>query len=44
MKAQHPSEELAALPGDIQVEAPEALQVPHLDAQRCLIWMRPRRA
>jgi 16S rRNA (guanine527-N7)-methyltransferase len=43
MKAQHPAEELAALPDDITVDAPEALQVPHLDAQRCLIWMHPRR-
>ena len=43
MKAQHPTEELAGLPADIEVDAPEALQVPHLDAQRCLIWMQPRR-
>jgi len=42
MKGQHPSEELAALPADLDVFHVEQLQVPGLDAQRCLIWIRPR--
>lgn len=42
MKGQHPAEELAALPADLDVFHVEQLQVPGLDAQRCLIWIRPR--
>ncbi|MBP6902757.1 MAG: 16S rRNA (guanine(527)-N(7))-methyltransferase RsmG [Burkholderiaceae bacterium] len=42
MKGRTPAEELAALPGDIEVFHVEQLQVPDLDAQRCLVWMRPR--
>jgi len=42
MKGQHPAEELAALPDDLDVFHVEQLQVPGLDAQRCLIWIRPR--
>lgn len=42
MKGQHPAEELAALPADIDVFHVEQLQVPGLDAQRCLIWIKPR--
>lgn len=40
MKGQHPSDELAALPADLDVFHVEQLQVPGLDAQRCLIWIR----
>ena len=42
MKGQHPAEELAALPADLDVFHVEQLQVPGLDAQRCLIWIKPR--
>jgi len=42
MKGQHPTEELAALPADLDVFHVEQLQVPGLDAQRCLIWIRPK--
>lgn len=41
MKAKHPAEELAALPGDVSVFHVEQLVVPGLDAERCIIWMRP---
>jgi 16S rRNA (guanine527-N7)-methyltransferase len=43
MKGQLPGEEIAALPADLDVFHVEQLQVPGLDAQRCLIWIRPRR-
>jgi 16S rRNA (guanine527-N7)-methyltransferase len=42
MKGQHPADEIAALPSDVEVFHVEQLQVPGLDAQRCLVWMRPR--
>ncbi|MCV2363035.1 16S rRNA (guanine(527)-N(7))-methyltransferase RsmG [Paucibacter sp. DJ1R-11] len=42
MKGQHPSDELAALPADLDVFHVEQLQVPGLNAQRCLIWIRPK--
>jgi len=42
MKGQHPTEELAALPADLDVFHVEPLQVPGLDAQRCLVWIKPR--
>ncbi len=42
MKGQHPADELAALPPDLDVFHVEQLQVPGLDAQRCLIWIKPR--
>ncbi|HEY1089988.1 MAG TPA: 16S rRNA (guanine(527)-N(7))-methyltransferase RsmG [Burkholderiaceae bacterium] len=41
MKGQHPTDELAALPSDLDVFHVEQLQVPGLAAQRCLIWIRP---
>jgi 16S rRNA (guanine527-N7)-methyltransferase len=44
MKGVHPHDELAALPADIDVFHVEPLRVPGLDAERCLIWMRPRAA
>lgn len=40
MKGQHPHEEIAALPPDIEVFHVEPLTVPGLDAQRCVVWMR----
>ncbi len=42
MKGRQPDDELAALPGDVDVFHVEHLAVPGLDAQRCLVWMRPR--
>ena len=42
MKGQHPTEELAALPANLDVFHVEQLQVPGLDAQRCLIWIRSK--
>lgn len=41
MKGRAPDEELAELPADVQVFHVEPLAVPGLDAQRCLVWMRP---
>lgn len=41
MKGKLPNEEIAALPADVVVFHVEPLQVPGLDAQRCLVWMRP---
>jgi 16S rRNA (guanine527-N7)-methyltransferase len=40
MKGKNPEEELAALPEMAKVFHVEQLQVPGLDAQRCLVWMR----
>ena len=40
MKGKHPDLELAALPETTQVFHGEQLQVPGLDAERCIIWMR----
>jgi len=43
MKGKAPDEELAALPADVAVFHVEQLTVPGLDAERCLVWMQPRR-
>lgn len=40
MKGQTPLQEMALLPASVAVFHVEQLQVPLLDAQRCLIWMR----
>lgn len=40
MKGKTPEDELAALPPSVQVFHVEQLQVPGLDAQRCLVWMK----
>ena len=42
MKGQHPVDEIAALPADVEVFHVEQLAVPGLDAQRCIVWMRPK--
>jgi 16S rRNA (guanine527-N7)-methyltransferase len=44
MKGKHPAEELDALKADASVADVfhvEQLQVPGLDAERCIVWMRP---
>ena len=41
MKGKHPQAEIDALPADVSVFHVEQLVVPGLDAERCLIWMRP---
>lgn len=41
MKGKHPAEEIAALPATVAVFHVEQLVVPGLDAERCLVWMRP---
>lgn len=41
MKGRRPDDEIAALPPDVQVFHVEPLHVPGLDAERCLVWMRP---
>ena len=40
MKGKRPAEELAALPDSVDVFHVEQLQVPGLDAERCVAWMR----
>ena len=41
MKGKHPTEELTELPDGVEVFHVEPLVVPGLDAERCLVWMRP---
>ncbi len=41
MKGRDPADERAALPADVEVFHVEQLQVPGLDAERCVVWMRP---
>lgn len=43
MKGRHPQDEIAALPATVEVFHVEPLTVPGLDAERCLVWMRPAR-
>ena len=42
MKGKHPAEEITALPVNVEVFHVEPLQVPGLQAERCIVWMRPR--
>ncbi len=41
MKGKHPADELAVLSPEVEVFHVEQLTVPGLEAERCLIWMRP---
>ena len=41
MKGKHPADEIAALPAEVQVFHVEQLTVPGLDAERCIVWMKP---
>lgn len=43
MKGKPPTDEIAQLPGNTEVFHVEQLDVPGLDAERCLVWMRPKR-
>lgn len=42
MKGRDPAEEIAALPGGVEVFHVEQLAVPGLEAERCLVWLRRR--
>jgi 16S rRNA (guanine527-N7)-methyltransferase len=44
MKGRQPADELRALPPTVEVFHVEHLAVPGLAAERCLVWMRPRRS
>jgi len=41
LKGKSPEDEVSQLRAGAQVFDVEQLQVPGLDAQRCLVWMRP---
>jgi 16S rRNA (guanine527-N7)-methyltransferase len=41
MKGRTPDDEMAHLPATVNVFHVEQLQVPELDAERCLVWMKP---
>lgn len=43
MKGKYPTEEITALPQSVMVFHVEHLAVPGLDAERCVVWMRPAR-
>lgn len=40
MKGKYPADEIAALPASLNVFHVEHLQVPGLEAERCIVWMR----
>jgi 16S rRNA (guanine527-N7)-methyltransferase len=40
MKGKYPQDEIDALPASVQVFHVEPLNVPGLEAERCLVWMR----
>lgn len=40
MKGKHPADELTLLPSGIELFHVEQLQVPGLDAERCMLWLR----
>ncbi|MDP3164929.1 MAG: 16S rRNA (guanine(527)-N(7))-methyltransferase RsmG [Hydrogenophaga sp.] len=42
MKGKHPADEISALPASAEVFHVEQLQVPGLDAERCIVWMRQK--
>ena len=41
MKGKHPQDEITALPSDVKVFHVEPLNVPGLDVDRCMVWMKP---
>jgi 16S rRNA (guanine527-N7)-methyltransferase len=42
LKGKMPDDEIAALPADVEVFHVEHLQVPGLDAERCIIWIKEK--
>lgn len=42
MKGKQPAKEIAAIPPSVAVFHVEQLQVPGLDAERCIVWLRRR--
>jgi 16S rRNA (guanine527-N7)-methyltransferase len=42
MKGKHPQGEIDALPADVQAFHVEPLNVPGLDVERCMVWMRSK--
>ena len=42
MKGKYPADELAVLPATVDVFHVEQLQVPGLNAERCVVWMRKK--
>ncbi|THT96402.1 16S rRNA (guanine(527)-N(7))-methyltransferase RsmG [Lampropedia puyangensis] len=44
MKGKHPQDEILALPSHVNVFHVEQLQIPEVDAERCLVWMRTSNA
>ena len=40
MKGKHPQDEIAGLPAGVAVFHVEQLDVPGLDAERCIVWMK----
>ena len=42
MKGKMPTDEIAQLPPEVEVFHVEPLTVPGLDAERCMLWLRPR--
>ena len=40
MKGKQPTEEMAALPPKVEMFHVEQLEVPGLDAERCIVWMK----
>ncbi|MDQ3058875.1 MAG: 16S rRNA (guanine(527)-N(7))-methyltransferase RsmG [Pseudomonadota bacterium] len=41
LKGKHPADELALLPPGVEVFHVEPLHVPGLNAERCILWLRP---
>lgn len=44
MKGKHPADEIVALAPELELFHVEQLQVPGLDAERCIVWIRPKAA
>ena len=42
MKGKHPGEEIGQLPAGVEVFHVEPLQVPSLQAERCIVWLKKR--
>ena len=41
LKGKHPGDEIAVLPAEVEVFHVEQLAVPGLEAERCIVWMKP---